>query len=182
MMWKWFARLALKRWGRRYDYDVSYMLALLAASPRGFRRFAKIMDVARHGDGVPPEALYAVKLVAAITEDCGACTELVVRMAQEAGVDDGQISAVLERRFEDMSADTALAARFAEAVAVRDPAAEDLREQVRRRWAAEGLATLSLALAIGRVFPMLKAAMGYARECRPVEIGERRVSVAGRTA
>lgn len=182
MMWKWLARAALERWGRRYGYDVSYMKALLEASPRGFRRFAKIMEVAHHRDGVPAEALYAAKLVAAIAEDCGPCTELVVHMAQEARMDDGQISAVLERRFEDMSPDTTLGARFAEAVIARDPAAEEIRDQVRGRWGEEGVATLSLALAIGRVFPMLKNAMGYARECRPVEIGDRQVRVVRRAA
>ncbi len=181
-MWGWFARQRLERWARRYDYDVTYVKAFLAASPRGFRRFAKIMDVAHHADGVPAEALYAVKLVAAIAEDCGPCTELVVRMAQEARVDDRQISAVLERRFEDMTPDTALGARFAEAVVLRNPVADEIRDQLRGRWGEEGMATLSLALAIGRVFPMLKNAMGYARECRPVEIGDRHVRVVRRAA
>jgi alkylhydroperoxidase family enzyme len=170
-MWSWFVRLALSRWGRRYGYDVSYMKALLAASPRGFRRFTRIMAVAGHGDGVPSGALYAAKLVAAVSEDCGPCTELVVRMAQEAGVDDGQIAAVLERRFGDMAPEIVLAARFAEAVVAHDVAADEHRDVIRSRWGDEGVATLALAIAIGRVFPMLKAGMGYARECRPVEIG-----------
>jgi len=140
------------------------------------------MAVAGHSDGVPAEALYAAKLVAAISEDCGPCTEVVVRMAQEAGVDDDQISAVLERRFEDMTATAALAARFAEGIVAHDPAADECRDAVRSRWGDEGVATLALAIAIGRVFPMLKAGMGFARECRPVEIGNRRVPVTRRAA
>ena len=103
-------------------------------------------------------------------------------MAQEAGVAEKEIAAVLERRFEDMTADTALAARFAEAVIAHDLKAEDYRGAVRAQWGEEGVATLALAIAIGRVFPMLKAGMGYAATCHPVQIGARRVGVVQRAA
>ena len=51
-MLSWFARAYLKRMGARYDYDVSYMLAMLEASPKAFFRFAKLHPLAQHRESV----------------------------------------------------------------------------------------------------------------------------------
>lgn len=176
-MYGWLARRFMRYFEQRYDYDMSHMRALLTASPRGFRRFVKILAVSGHNEGVPAEAAFAARLVATISEDCGPCTELVVRMGLEAGVPEAQIEAVLERSYQAMSEDTALAVTFAERVLAHDPEAESVRENVRARWGEGGLATLALAIAISRVFPMLKAGLGYAKECRRIELGGRAIPV-----
>jgi hypothetical protein len=177
-----FVRRALDAFSARYDYDVGYMRAIHAASPRGFMRFARVSALAMHREAAPKAAWYAAKLVGALAEDCGPCTQLVVNMAREAGVDPAQIEAVLRRDANAMSADTALGFRFAEAVALKLPGAEEAREAVRAQWGEKGLIDLAFALQIGRMFPMVKDALGFAKECRRVEVGGRPIDVVRRAA
>lgn len=172
----------LHRMARRYDYDVTYLTAMLRTSMRGFLKFSKLFDLARHREAAPAAAIHAAKLVGAMAEDCGPCVQLVVNLAREARVDPADINAVLRRDAGAMSPDAALGFRFAEAVAWRLPEEDDLREAVRTTWGDKGVLDLAFALAIGRVFPMTKAAMGYAKACRRVTVDGRAVDVVKRAA
>jgi len=171
-MLKYFAERGLEQFRERYDYDVSYMKYMLKTSPNAFFKFAKIMDASKHHEAAPLEALYAAKLVGAIIEDCGPCVQLVVKMAGEAGMDAGQIKAVLKRDIETMNEDTALGFQFADTLVRRAYNADDVRDVVRTAWGDAGVIDLALALQIGRLFPMVKAALGYATTCHRVKIDE----------
>lgn len=166
----------------RYDYDVSYLKAMLRESPKAFFSFTKIFDVSRHREAAPPAAVFAAKLVGALVEDCGPCTQLVVNMAREAKMAPADIEAVLRRDTEAMSSDTALGFRFAEAIAFRLPEEDEVRDAVRAAWGEKGVIDLSLAFAIARVWPTLKAGMGYAKACRRVTVDGRSVDVLKRAA
>ena len=176
-MLRWLSGLALNAFSKRYDYDTAYMRAILNASPRAFMRLYDITKAATHREAAPLAAYFAAKLAGAMAEDCGPCTQLVVNMAREAAVADAQIETVLRRDGAAMSADTALGFRFADAVLSRSQDEDDARETVRARWGEKGLIDLAYALQVGRLFPMLKAALGYAKECRRVRVGERDVEV-----
>lgn len=181
-MLRYFASMALDRFSKRFDYDVGYMRAMLAVSPGAFMTFANVTKLATHREAAPAEAAFAAKLVGALVEDCGPCTQLVVNMAREARVDAVQIEAVLRRDLDAMSADTALGFRFAEAIAFRLPNEDETREAVRAAWGDKGVLDLTLALQVGRLFPMIKAGLGYAKECRRVHVGDRPVEVIKRAA
>ncbi len=181
-MFRWLGGLALNAFSKRYDYDTAYKRAILDASPRAFMRLYDITKAAAHREAAPLEAYFAAKLAGAMAEDCGPCTQLVVNMAREAKVADAQIEAVLKRDVAAMSADTGLGYRFAEAILARTDDDESAREAVRARWGEEGLIDLAYALQVGRLFPMLKAALGYAKECRRVQVGAAPVEVAKRAA
>lgn len=176
------ARNRLRAWSARYGYDASYMEHILDISPEAFFKFAKILGVAQHREAAPIDACYAAKLVGALAEDCGPCTQLVVNMAREGGVESTQIEAVLRRDLHAMNDDTALGFRFAEAVVARDANEGALRESVRAAWGEKAVIDLTLALQIGRIFPMVKAGLGYAKECRRVTVGEKPVDVIKRAA
>jgi hypothetical protein len=176
-MRKTIARRQIKSFEERYGYDATYMTAMLDEAPAAFFKFAKILPASSHRRRTPKEAYFAVKVVAALSEDCGPCTQLVVEMAREAGMEDGQIEAVLRGDEGRMSADTLAGYRFASTVAHRDPAAGEARTAVRERWGAESVVELSLCFAIGRVFPVVKTAMGHGATCRVVEVSGRRVDV-----
>lgn len=176
------AARALRRMGARYDYDVAYLLFLLDASPKGFFKFAKLFDLARHREVAPTAAVHAAKLVGALVEDCGPCVQLVVNMAVEAKVPATDIAAVLRRDANAMSAEAALGFRFAEAVAYKLASEEEAREAVRAAWGDRGVIDLALALMTGRLFPIAKAGMGYASVCRRVTVGGDGVDVVKRAA
>lgn len=177
-MRRWIAGKFLDRFAARYDYDVSYMRALLATSPSVFFKFLAVTKLSRHAEAAPRDALAAARLVGAMTEDCGPCVQIVVDMAREAGVADNEIDAVLRRDPSAMNADTALGFDFADAVARRTGEDDDARDRVRAKWGDKAVVDLTFALQASRLFPMVKAGLGFARECTRVKVGERPVAVA----
>ena len=182
-MRSWIARRTLRAFAKRYGYNVSYLLMILNESPAGFFKFAPLMKAAAHREAVPIDASFAAKIVGALAEDCGPCTQLVVDMALEAGMAKDQIEAVLRRDPRAMSDTTRLAYRFADAVVRRAVEAEDeFRDAVRAQWGEKGVIDLTLALQLGRIFPMVKAGLGYAKECRRVTVDGHNVDVVKQAA
>lgn len=169
-MRKFIMHRVLRAFSKRYDYDASYLEMMLDEAPSAFFKFAKIAAVSRHRQVVPVEAYFAAKLVGALKEDCGPCVQLVVDMALEAGMPNTQVEAVLRGNVAAMTGPTAIAFRFAQAVAQRSLEEDEYRNVVRAEWSDKGVIELTLALTISRVFPMLKAGLGYARECRRVTV------------
>lgn len=177
-MLKSIARRRTRAFAARYDYDAGYMEAILDASPAAFFKFAKLLDAASHRESAPVDAYFAAKIAGARAEDCGPCTQLVVNLALEAGMARDQIEAVLTRNCQAMNDETALGFRFAEAVINRAPSEDEVRDAVRTAWGDKGLIDLTFSLQIGRMFPMIKAGLGYAKECRRVIVGDKPVEVA----
>lgn len=177
-MRKWFAKAMIDRFGRKYDYDVSYMRAMLDASPEAFFKFIAVTKLSLHAEAAPKDAVFAAKLVGTLIEDCGPCTQLVADMAREAGVADDVIAAILSRDESAMSADAAIGYLFADAVARRSDDEDAARERVRTAWGEKGVIDLTFALQISRLYPMTKAGLGYAKTCSRVMIGERAIAVA----
>jgi len=59
---------------------------------------------------------------------------------------------------------------------------DEHRDAIRARWGEKGLIDLTLALQMGRMFPMVKSGLGYAKECRRVTVGGRSVDVVKQAA
>ena len=106
-----------------------------------------------------------------MAEDCGPCTQLGIDMAQRAGVDPAILRAVVARDFTAMPYEVALAVRFAEATLRHAPEADDLREEVVRRFGKRGLVSLAFRHAAARLYPTLKYALGHGRACTRFTIG-----------
>lgn len=172
-MLKALLRRMTDRFGRRYDYDVSYMHALLDTDVKAFLAFSKIQPFSSYRQA-PPEALVATGIVGTMGEDCGPCTQIVVSMAEEQGVSPAVIRAVLAGDLEGMGETASLAYRFCKASLARDmEAADPLRDEILARWGDKALVSISLGLAAARVYPTVKYAMGYGKTCsRIVVAGE----------
>jgi hypothetical protein len=85
-MRSWIACRMLRATAKRYGYDTSYLDMMLSESPAAFFKFASVMKASSHREVVPVEASFAAKIVGALAEDCGPCTQLCVDMALEAGM------------------------------------------------------------------------------------------------
>ena len=181
-MRSWIARRSLRAFARRYGYDVSYLQMMLDQSPVAFFKLAPVMKAAAHREAVPIDASFAAKIVGALAEDCGPCTQLVVDMALEAGMAKDQIEAVLRRDVRVMNDATTLGFRFADAVVRRSADDDEFRDAVRTQWGQKGVIDLTLALQMGRMFPMVKAGLGYAKECRRVTVDGHNVDVVKQAA
>jgi hypothetical protein len=88
---------------------------------------------------------------------------------------------VLRRDLRSMNSATILGFRFADAV-VRRSADDEHRDAVRARWGEKGVIDLTMALQMGRMFPMVKSALGYAKECRRVSVDGHNVDVVKQAA
>lgn len=177
-MLRWFIRRRLAAFEREFDYDMSYARDVLDADLGAFLRFAQITSVTGFRRGVSAEVCYAAKLVGTMAEDCGPCTQLMVTMALKEGVDRRVIAAVLRGDLDAVGSDVRLAVLFARATLARAAAADDLRDEVVRRWGSRGLVSLAFGLVGARVYPTLKYALGHGKACQRVEVLGERVAVA----
>jgi alkylhydroperoxidase/carboxymuconolactone decarboxylase family protein YurZ len=176
-MRKFIARRMLRAFNKRYSYNTGYLEMMLEQSPAAFFKFAPVLKAAAHREAVPVETAFAAKITGALAEDCGPCTQLTVDMALEAGMAKDQIAAVLRRDPGSMRPDVALGFHFADAVVQRSADDAVHREAVRARWGNKGVIDLTMALQMGRLFPMIKLALGYAKECRRVTVAGDQVDV-----
>lgn len=167
---KWLIRKRLAAFEKQFGYDASYMRHVLDTDFTAFMRFARASAMAGYRRDVPIDLYYAVKIVGALTADCGPCTQLVVTMALRDGVPGATIARIVRGDEQDMTEPTRLGARFARAVLARDPAADELREEIVRLHGQRGLISLGLALVGSQLFPTFKYAIGYGHACQRVDI------------
>ena len=170
-MIKWFLRRQIAKFERTWNYDASYLREVLDADPRALFTFSKVTGLGTYRKDVPPAAYSAAAIVAVMAEDCGPCTQLVIDMAQRGGVDPAILRAVVARDVTAMPFEVALAVRFAEAALHHAPEADDLREEVIRRFGKRGLVSLAFAMAAARLYPTLKYVLGHGQACTRVVVG-----------
>lgn len=177
----------LKRWGHRwlqsfshrYQYDTTYMEELLEHSPTTFLKFSTLHLLSSHRRSIPVAPWSAARIRATVWEDCGPCAQLVCNMALEAGVEPAIIAAVVALDLDALDAldeETALVVRFTELVMARDPAADELRAQIRQLWGDAGLMSLALTISTTRVYPSMKYVLGHGHVCSRVQVRHRSVA------
>ncbi|WP_454762076.1 hypothetical protein [Caulobacter segnis] len=163
---------------KRYDYDATYIRDLLEASPKAARAFQGVRTLSGYREGAPAAALAAAGLVATMSEDCGPCVQIGVKIAEENHVAADVLRGILTGDLVLMGPDASLAYRFARASLARDLERSDaLRDDVLERWGPKGLAAIALAIASARVYPTVKYAMGHGKACSRVEVAGEAVAV-----
>lgn len=151
--------------GQQYDYDTRYMTELLDASPAAYAAFAAAMPLSRHRQALPLAAHFVARIVTLQAEDCGACTQLNLRMAVEAGVDRAVLATLLERP-DTLPAELAdIRAHVLDVVSHGQPDPERA-ERIRARHGDAGFAELATAIAGSRLFPTMKRALMHASACQ----------------
>lgn len=178
-MLTWFIKNRLAAFERRFDYDMSYARELLAADRSAFFAFAKTNAMSKYRRDVPAHVYYAVKLTGVIAEDCGPCTQLAVSLAIADGVTPRLLTSVIGGELGAMTEEVALGVRFARAVLGHDVEADRERDEIVARWGKRALVSLGFALAMARVYPTLKYALGYGQACSHVVVGGHDLVVRG---
>lgn len=176
-MLRFLHRHMILKFGRHYGYDVGYMLHMLEGAPAAMGAFNALSKLAGYRTAAPLDAHRAAGLMGVVAEDCGPCVQLTADMAREAGMAADQIEAVLTGDRAAMSEDTALGHRFAKAILARSADAAAARDAVRAVWGDAGVIELTLATQVVRVFPMVKAGLGYGKSCGRIDLGSRTVAV-----
>jgi hypothetical protein len=170
-MLKWLMRRGLAAFERQWNYDASYMHEMVEADPRAAWRFQRATSLGKYRRDVPVDALAAAAITAVRHEDCGPCTQLGVSMFERAGVDPKVLTAVLTEAPAAMPPDVALAWRFTRATLDHDPAADQYRDQIIRRWGPRAVVSLAFAIVTARMYPTVKYAMGHGKACTRVVVG-----------
>ena len=85
------------------------------------------------------------------------------------GVDSAILRAVIDRKPDRLPEPAADAYRFAEAVVTHSSETDRLRDLLRERYGEAALVELALAIAVSRVFPVTKRALGYATRCANIQ-------------
>ena len=57
-----------------------------------------------------------------------------------------------------------------------------IRDAIRAQWGEKGVIDLAFALQMGRMYPMMKAALGYAKECRRISVDGKEIDVVKQAA
>ncbi len=170
-MIKWLLRKAIDKFERKWKYDASYMRDMIDASPRAVWLFSRAAALGQFRRDVPLDAWYAAGITAVRHEDCGPCTQLGVAMAERAGVRPAVLRAVLTDNPDAMPPEVALVWRFTRATLAHDPAADEYREAIVKRWGRRALVSLAFAITASRIYPTVKYALGHGKACMRVVVG-----------
>src|SRR6476661_7620591 len=84
------------------------------------------------------------------------CTQLGIDMAERGGVDPMVLRAIVARDFAAMPDEVAVVVRFTDATLRHAPEADELREDVVRRFGKRGLIALAFTMLRARMYPTLK--------------------------
>jgi hypothetical protein len=176
-MIKWLLRRQVTNFERTWNYDAPHLRELLDTDLAALMAFGMVQAISRYRKDVSPAAYCAAAIVAVMAEDCGPCTQLVLDMAERGGVAPSALRAIVARDYDVMPSDAALAARFSEASLAHTQEADDLREQVLRRFGKRGLIALAFATLTARMHPTLKYMLGHGHACTSVTIGGQSQSI-----
>lgn len=165
-------RRQVSRFEAQYDYDAAYMHKMLDDAPEVFLRFGQIAAMATYRESVPSPVWHAAKITAAISEDCGPCTQLAVTMAANEGVPEDQLNALISANESAMTEDIRLGFAYASNVINHTPEAAQYIQTIERRWGKQAIFCLAMAVAVARVFPMVKYGVGHGQTCMRVSVGK----------
>jgi len=175
-MMNWYAKKQLAAFERTWNYDTSYMRAILNdGGLRPLRALEALTKIAAYSRGVPPATYYAAKITAAMLADCGPCAQLIVRMAERRGVDERTITALVQGDLDALPSEVRLGAELARATTARDASGVAVREEIVRRWGRRALIPLAYGILSGNAYPILKYALGYGDACLRVRVGGREI-------
>ncbi|HEY1709717.1 MAG TPA: hypothetical protein VGG10_15720 [Rhizomicrobium sp.] len=175
-MIKWFLHRYIRGFEKHYGYDGTYMHEMADTSVTAFQRFARMQMTGGNWRGTAPrDPWLAAGIAGALVEDCGPCVQIASDMAQEKGMPGETIKALLSGTPTDPAAQ--LGFDYGRALLRGSENLDDLRQKVETRWGKKALLALSLHAMTARNFPVLKRAMGHARTCQRVRIGNVDVAV-----
>lgn len=167
-----FLERAARSFGRRYRYDISYMLDVIEVSPNaGLRLLIGPQIIQFRGPAAARSVVSGAYLASTLDGDCGPCVQLVVDMGVEAGIDPAALRACVDGRL-GQAGDVGLGFAFARAAIAADPKAETLGEEIAARYGRAALVAASFGAAMGRFYPVFKRGMGHGAACQRLDFGE----------
>jgi hypothetical protein len=154
----------LRSFGTTYGYDVGYLEKLLDLSPGAQRTFNSAMAMADYREKLPVDAHFVGLLSALMADDCGACTQLNLKMAVEAGVDRGLLRQLLQDPSR-LPAPLALVHSYATQVVKGKNVDAATLAGITKAYGDAGLGELAVNVLGARIYPALRRSMGAEYAC-----------------
>ncbi len=171
-MLKWLIKRQVEAFGRRWDYDTSYMSEIVDEAGAGAAMpLHGLGKLASYRKNVSPDAYAGATLTASKAADCGPCLQLGVKMAEAQGVKAQTIRAILERDYSKCSKETLLGIELALGTIARDGSGEEARAEILRRWGRAGLVSLAYGIVAAQAYSTFKYAIGHGHACVRVRVG-----------
>ena len=155
---------------REIGVTLDYQRDMAEAAPGSALRLAEIGRLARENLSVPGPVAAMAGLGATLTEDCGDCVQIYVNLAAKAGIERRYIKAALDNRPAELPADLKLGYCFGRVVSENDPMLLEKGGAVEARFGRKALVDLAMAVALARVYPTVKRALGHSRTCAEARI------------
>lgn len=163
-------RAAIVEREKALGVTLDYQRDMAAAAPGSALRLQEIGRLAREGRTVPEPVALMAALGATLAEDCGDCVQICVNLAAEAGIEGRFLKAALEHRVADLPPDLKLGFCFGRVVAENDPMLLEKGAALEARFGRKALVDLAMAVALARLFPAVKRALGHSSSCAEVKI------------
>lgn len=159
----------LDQFSLHYGYDAGYLKSLAGWSPEAFDAFQAAQPLGHVRRVLSLEAHFIVRIVAMQAEDCGACAQLSLKMAVEAGVSRDLLRDLLEEpaRLPELLRD--LRHHVLTVVGQLEVDPERL-QRLTAEWGQEGLAEIAVNIAGSRLYPTLKRGLGMQTSCEKLHL------------
>ncbi len=162
-----------RSFGKKYDYDVTYMHEVINASTKAGLALTFLPMVTQYKGPKEARAVWAGALLASTLDgDCGPCGQLVVSFALEEGVDGDQLLAAIEGRF-DEAGDVGLGFQFAQHAISGSYEPNTFGDRIRQRFGDQAVIAASFAAGSGRFYPVFKRGLGDGHTCQQLVVNGR---------
>lgn len=173
-----FLHSQIRKFGRAFQYDVTYMHEIADVSPGAAYTLSRLPNFYKYRGPAAGAPVWTGALLASTLEgDCGPCAQLVVDMALSNGADAAALQACAEGRPKDAGV-MGLGFRFACAAIAGDLLADDLRQEIEQAFGKKTAVSCAFAAASGRIYPVLKRGLGHGQACQKLDFGGKVVKLA----
>ncbi len=160
----------IEGFGAHYNYDVEYIKRMIKQAPNAYEKFEAFLPMGSYYEKTPVEVIFLVKLTIMKYEDCGACLQLNVDMAIEAGVDKDIIKEIVFNAGENLTGELKELYEFTLNVAKGESIDDELYNKISSKYGDEIMIEIALASAATKVFPTVKRVLGNIKSCSVIQI------------
>lgn len=153
-----------------YNYDTNYMKDMLKENPEAYETFEAFLPMASFVNEAPKDVIFVARLTSMKNEDCGACLQLNVDMALEAGVNKEIIQDIIFNEGNTLSAELKTVYDFTLCVGNKQDVDAKLYDEINKLYSKKVLVEIALAIAGTKVFPTVKRVLNDFQTCSNIQI------------
>jgi hypothetical protein len=153
-----------------YNYDTTYMKLMLEENINAYETFEAFLPMASFKETMNTNAIFLVKITAMKNEDCGACLQLNIDMAIEAGVDKDLIKDIISNEGKNLNPTLKRLYDFTLLVTNNKQIEQSFYDKINIDYSKAMLVEISLAIASAKVFPTLKRVLNDIQSCSVIKI------------